>query len=625
MSFRNFWKKFNIFEKGTTTEQEPFDFDRMVLDLQEGEAKKGVSLSKSELRDIDRLIFKDRVLKKESNPFAICSASVGREDQNKYEDCVQEVKAKIGYTKDSPLDDTAHGALHVDNTGGKWEDSENRLVDPFDSSTGFESMKAEKVGREISKYWIKVYSSGNKSLVENKTNLNVKEFGKLLETYKNHYLPIGYKIEVGNDSGMHEVINKSQSFSKGFLENEIKQAKGTIDMIDRKIVECVRDGDEKGMQEWNKKKKEYQGKLERLARLKDMNREKSIRKETDATTLGENVDNDNMAIKSADEGMVTMIEDWLLEGISLADAIKLAYEEFQDTASRQEIDRAIARAKQETGTKKDVGISYAGPVPASGLAEQDLEGGSTTTKSRTKAVHDLHKGEVVKGHGKIISIQKTNFTDKDKGYGFNIIFADGHKVLWKELATIEVEDVKKSINRIIAKHLDTFFKVPLMHDQDNESKISDVKLKIITLNNDRFKAQQNNDQRRMGELDKQIHQLEQQLKQLGGSWKKSQVDKHHLEDEIEGEQSDHDHYMDLASKNPSEASTLETIANEEANHKRELEALEYEEESSKKAIRSIISKHLDTFFKDEYNEDAHYIDNETVNNRKEIINESTLQ
>ena len=37
---------------------------------------------------------------KKNNPWAICTASVGREDKEKYERCVQDVKAEADYKED---------------------------------------------------------------------------------------------------------------------------------------------------------------------------------------------------------------------------------------------------------------------------------------------------------------------------------------------------------------------------------------------------------------------------------------------------------------------------------------------------------------------------------------------
>lgn len=99
--------------------------------------------------------------------------------------------------------------------------------------------------------------------------------------------------------------------------------------------------------------------------------------------------------------------------------------------------------------QKMVGVDYGGPIPNSKLSRQDLEGGTTTTKSRfakrSKSVHDLNRGDEVKGYGKIISIQKTNYTDKDGDYGYHIRFDTGKVVDWKEFASVEMEksQVKK--------------------------------------------------------------------------------------------------------------------------------------------------------------------------------------
>lgn len=57
-------------------------------------------LSEKECLKIDRAIFKSQ-LAKQSNPWAICTAQVGRENKEKYESCVMHVKEKLGLHKSS--------------------------------------------------------------------------------------------------------------------------------------------------------------------------------------------------------------------------------------------------------------------------------------------------------------------------------------------------------------------------------------------------------------------------------------------------------------------------------------------------------------------------------------------
>ena len=48
---------------------------------------------------INRELMKS-ALQKQDNPFAICTASVGRENKDKYERCVMHLKDKLGIKKD---------------------------------------------------------------------------------------------------------------------------------------------------------------------------------------------------------------------------------------------------------------------------------------------------------------------------------------------------------------------------------------------------------------------------------------------------------------------------------------------------------------------------------------------
>jgi hypothetical protein len=90
-----------------------------------------------------------------------------------------------------------------------------------DSST--EKSQINKVGRDISKYWIRVYSKEGTVLIE-RINLDVKRFGILLEQYKNHYLGHGYKIEVGNNSGAYEVYKDIRNFGQSTQAATIVEA-----------------------------------------------------------------------------------------------------------------------------------------------------------------------------------------------------------------------------------------------------------------------------------------------------------------------------------------------------------------------------------------------------------------
>jgi hypothetical protein len=56
------------------------------------------TLSKSDKQKINKEIFK-AAMEKESSPWAICTASVGRESA-KYEDCVMDVKGTLGIDKE---------------------------------------------------------------------------------------------------------------------------------------------------------------------------------------------------------------------------------------------------------------------------------------------------------------------------------------------------------------------------------------------------------------------------------------------------------------------------------------------------------------------------------------------
>lgn len=91
-------------------------------------------LTKSDRQLIDKEVFKASLDKTEPNPWAICTASVGRESA-KFEDCVMEVKEKFGIKKTEITPDEADeiATANVEATGMEKDidgsDYEEELID----------------------------------------------------------------------------------------------------------------------------------------------------------------------------------------------------------------------------------------------------------------------------------------------------------------------------------------------------------------------------------------------------------------------------------------------------------------------------------------------------------------
>lgn len=82
-----------------------------------------------------------------------------------------------------------------------------------------------------------------------------------------------------------------------------------------------------------------------------------------------------------------------------------------------------------------------------------------TKKARMKSVHDLRRGEKVVGYGRIVSVQKTNKVGAKGDYGFHIMFSSGITVDWNEFAQVEMDDsTSKSqfIKTCVLEHIDSF-------------------------------------------------------------------------------------------------------------------------------------------------------------------------
>jgi len=99
----------------------------------------GTTLSKSDKQKISKEIFKAS-MKKESNPWAICTASVGRESA-KYEDCVMDVKGTLGVHKDMTEDQYNKGSA-----------TDEELIDIADTVDREEEHEAAHKSESISKF-----------------------------------------------------------------------------------------------------------------------------------------------------------------------------------------------------------------------------------------------------------------------------------------------------------------------------------------------------------------------------------------------------------------------------------------------------------------------------------------
>ena len=124
--FKDFWKSLNVFKKETQPEG-ALDWDKMLATC----VPKEGALSKSEMRDIDRELFKFGLNKKEVNPWAVCNSQGLSGD--KLESCILHVKEQQGVPKST---------LRTDSTGGTYEHTGLNLEDPFDTGEGLGTKKA---------------------------------------------------------------------------------------------------------------------------------------------------------------------------------------------------------------------------------------------------------------------------------------------------------------------------------------------------------------------------------------------------------------------------------------------------------------------------------------------------
>jgi hypothetical protein len=409
VKFKEFWKKFNILSKETTSSDpnKPLDWDKMILDLHD--TAKGIlddtegkphvdnstgNFENSEMRLEDPfdsgvgLGTEKKTMKAESRP------NYGRGEEIKYEGEKAHVQSfnwsdskntwlyNINYDKKN-RDGQVRGVVNVPEERINKSQTQKDVHDAWPIAAQLNAM--ERAMRDLEDDYYSTKNPKERKFIE-------RDMAKL-------------KAEMDKTEAEMNRASKKSQINKGFLEEEIKQVQNMLAVINRRIIEAISDDDNAEYKTWNKKLDEYEAKLERLMRLKEMNREKSLK------SIASNID------KFLDE----------------------------------ETDATEMGVNTDTDPQKMVGVDYAGPVPSSKLAEQDLEGGTSSTEKhgfQLQRVIDLAK----------LMLERDRLPREQAKKKLMEVYAEGHKASSGELdAILDEAGYKKSIKSIIGKHLNSFF------------------------------------------------------------------------------------------------------------------------------------------------------------------------
>jgi rubrerythrin len=175
--------------------------------------KPKVQFTKSEREKIRKETFKAS-LTKQQNPWAICTAAVGRDDKEKYESCVLSIKEQYGISKDEADPQEGSGEFEPSIT----ESTEKAVPDE-------EAMSYINSGR-LNDLRIKLSDEG----------WSDSEIKQLIDHYQNTKKDSSnsYKVKRGNDGFFYIVDENNKSVSGKYFTTEEK-AKQYIDSISKDV------------------------------------------------------------------------------------------------------------------------------------------------------------------------------------------------------------------------------------------------------------------------------------------------------------------------------------------------------------------------------------------------------